>query len=179
MFKAIKQRFRDVGTINALCMGAEKLANAEGQKEPGAEHLVLMALELPDGTARKAFNRIQADPDGFRAAITRQYEDALRNVGVALPPDERALDAATPVPSGKGLYKVQASAQALMQTMIYEIKVKEQKANPAGPLLGAHVLLAATYAQYGVAVRAFRAMGIDPKKLAQAAREEIIVSRAA
>lgn len=177
MFDAVKQRFRDIRTINALCIGAEKLANADGQKEAGAEHFVLMALELPDGTARKAFKRIQADPDSFRAGIARQYEEALRNVGVALPHDGIVTNEATSIPAGTGLYKVQPSAQALMQTMIYGIKVKEQETNPAAPLLGAHVLLAATTAQYGVAMRAFRAMGIDPGKLAEAAKEEIIANR--
>ncbi|MGB4115446.1 MAG: Clp protease N-terminal domain-containing protein [Polaromonas sp.] len=179
MFNAIKQRFRDVSTIKALCFGAEKLANADGQKEPGAEHFVLMALELPDGTARKAFKRLHADPDSFCVAIARQYDDALQNIGIALPPDAAITDEATPLPTGTGLYKTQSSAQALMQTLTKEIMVKEQKANLAAPLLGAHVILAATTAQYGVAVRAFQAMGIDPKKLAEAATAEIIASRTA
>ena len=94
-----------------------ELANAAGQNEPGAEHLVLSALELPDGTARKAFERIHADPDGFLAAITRQYEDALQNIGIALPPDAAIIDEATPVTSGKGLFKAQASFDTLMQTL--------------------------------------------------------------
>ena len=175
MFNTIKQRFRDMRTISALCSGAEKLANAIGQKEPGAEHLVLSALELPDGTARKAFERIHADPNGFRTAIARQYEDALHNIGIALPPDVVITDEATPVAAGKGLFKAQASFDTLMQTL-YEVKNKEQKADTAAPLLGAHVILAACTAQYGVAVRAFRAMGVDPTKLAEAARAEIIAS---
>ena len=173
MFNTIKQRFRDVRTINALCSGAEKHANATGQKEPGAEHLVLSALELPDGTARKAFERIHADPNDFRAAIARQYEDALHNIGIALPPDVAMSDEATPVAAGKGLFKAQTSFDTLMQ-ILYEVKSKEQKADSAAPLLSAHVILAATNAQYGVAVRAFRAMGADPAKLAEAARAEII-----
>ena len=178
MFNTIRQRFRDVRTINALFSGAEKLANATGQKEPGAEHLVLSALELPDGTARKAFERIHADPNGFRAAIARQYEDALHNIGIALPPDVVITDEATPVAAGKGLFKAQASFDTLMQTL-YEVKNKEHKTDSAAPLLGAHVILAATTAQYGVAVRAFGAMGADPTKLAEAARAEIVESRMA
>jgi len=176
MFKTIRQRFRDMGTIKALCFEAEKLANADGQKEPGAEHFVLSALALPDGTARKAFLRVNADPNNFRAAIARQYEEALNNVGVAIPPDAIVASEETSLPTGT-IYKVQPSAQALMQTMIYEIKVKEQKENSAAPLLGAHVLLAAATAQYGVTARAFRTMGIDPEKLAEAATAEIIASR--
>ena len=179
MFNTIKQRSRDMRTIAALCNGAEKLANANGQKLPGAEHLVLAALDLPDGTARKAFERIHADPNNFRTAIAQQYEDALQNIGIVLPPEAAIADEATPVPTGKGPYKTQPSAQALMQTLTREIMVKEQKADSAAPLLGAHVILAATTAEYGVAIRAFRAMGVDPTKLAEAASEEIIASRLA
>jgi hypothetical protein len=65
-----------------------------------------------------------------------------------------------------------------MRTKLYDIKVKEQNENPAAPLLGAHVLLAATTARYSVAARAFRAMGIDAAQLAQAATAEIAAYRA-
>ena len=179
MFNTIKQHFRDASTINAICTGAEKLANAEGQREPGAEHFVLSALELPDGTARRAFKRVHADPDGFRAAIARQYEDALQSIGMALPPEAAFADEAGPVAAGPGLYKTQASADTLMQTLARDIMAKEHKSNSAASLLGAHVILAATSAQYGVAVRAIRAMGIDPTKLAEAATAEIIANRMA
>lgn len=178
MFKTIRQRFRDMGTIKALCFEAEKLANAESQKEPGAEHFVLSALALPDGTARKAFLRIHADPNSFRAAIVQQYEDALQNVGITLPRDAEISGEVTPIPTSKGPYKTQPSAQALMQTLTREIMKKEQKADSTVPLLSAHVLLAATSAQYGVTARTFRAMGIDPAKLAEAATAEILAYRA-
>jgi hypothetical protein len=57
MFEAIRQRFRDIRNINSLCMQAQKLANADGQKEPGAEHFVLSSLALPDGTETIFANR--------------------------------------------------------------------------------------------------------------------------
>lgn len=177
MLNTIKQRFRDIGTIKALCFGAEKMANADGQKEPGAEHFVMAALELPDGTARKAFERVHADPDSFRAAIARQYEDALQNIGIALSHDSAISEDTTPTAAGTGAYRTQPSAQALMQTLTREIMVKEQKADSAAPLLSAHVILAATTAQYGVVARAFRAMGVDPAKLAEAAKAEILAKR--
>lgn len=179
MFKTIRQRFRDMGTIKALCFEAEKLANAEGQEEPGAEHFVLSALTLPDGTARKAFLRMHADPDNFRAAIAQQYEDALQNLGIALPHDAEIPGEATPIPTSKGPYKAQPSAQALMQTLTQGNMVREQKADSTAPLLSAHVLLAATSAQYGVVARALRVMGIDSASLADAAKAEIAAYRTA
>lgn len=164
MFNKIKQRMRDVSTINALCLGAEKFANEQGQKEPGAEHFVLAALELPDGTARKAFERIHVDPDAFQAAITQQYQDALRNVGI-----HSALSNETvPIPSSTKIYKAQPSAQSLMQEL-----VRQRKDDSEVPLLGAHIIMAATNARYSVAARALRAMDIDVKKLTEAATAEI------
>lgn len=166
MFETIKQRFRDMSTIKALCLAAEKHANADGQKEPGAEHFVLAALESPDGTARRAFVQIQADPDGFAAAIARQRVDALKAVGINLAPD--AGPAAVPVQAGTGVYQAQASAQTMVQLL-----AAQQKANAGAPLLSAHVLVAVAAAQYGVAVRALKAMGVDPQALADAAAVEI------
>lgn len=172
MFSRIKRRFQDMRTVKVLCLEAEKHANAEGQKEPGAEHFVLAALELPDGTAHKVFQRVNADPDGYRAAIDQQYQDALRSVGVALPEKGTAGGNDVTLPPGEGLYQVQPSAQALMQRL-----ASHRKFDPKTPLVSAHVVLAAATAQQGVAPRAFRAMGIDPEKLAEAAKAEIHLLR--
>lgn len=167
MFQRIRQRFSDMRTIHALCTGAERHANAEGQHKPGAEHFVLAAIELPDRTARKAFARLQTDPDGYRGAIARQYEDALRALGIAVP--EGAIRGTGVVPpQGTRLYRAQPSADAVMQHL-----AAQRKTDPDGPLLGAHVLLAAASAQYGVAIRALLAMGVAPAELARAARAEI------
>ena len=168
MFDKIKQRFRDMRTISALCLGAEKHANADGQKEPGAEHFVLAALELPDGTARKALERLHVNPNNYRAAIAQQYEEALKSVGITLPPGGATRDDTLAVPCGKGIYQAQASAQALMQRL-----AKQHQADTDTPLLGAHVLQAIAAAQYGVAVRALRAAGADLALLAEAATAEI------
>ncbi len=173
MFDKIKRRFRDMSTLKALCLGAEKHANADGQKEPGSEHFVLAALELPDGTARKAFERIQLDPNSFRTAIAQQYDDALRNIGIELP-QHTSSDGAVSIPAGTGVYKAQPSARALMQQLI-----TQQKADADVPLLGAHVIMAVTTTHYGVAVRALRAMGVDLTRLAEAARAEIRAIRSA
>jgi ATP-dependent Clp protease ATP-binding subunit ClpA len=169
MFETIKQRHRDMSAIKALCIAAERHANADGQKEPGAEHFVLAALESPDGTARRAFEHIQVDPYGYRAAIARQHADALKALGIDLPPGTVGAGAEDVcVAPGTGLYQAQASAQTMMQQL-----ASQQKANAGATLLSAHVLVAVATAQYGVAVRALKAMGADPNALAEAARVEI------
>ncbi len=167
-FSTLKKRIRDMGTIKALCLGAERHANADGQKEPGAEHFLLSALELPDGTARKAFEKIQLDPNRFHQAIAQQYDDALRSIGIEAPPHASIDSAALPVTSRQGIYKAQPSSQILMQRL-----AEQQKAEPDIPLLGAHVIMAVVAARYGVAVRALQSMGADLEKLANAARVEV------
>lgn len=166
MFETIQQGFRDMSTIKTLCLAAEKHANSDGQKEPGAEHFVLAALESPDGTARKAFAHIRADPSGFPAAIAQQRVDALKAVGIDVVPG--VGEATVAVPPGTGVYHAQASAQTMVQQL-----ASQQKANAGAPLLSAHVLVAVAAVQHGVAIRALKAMGIDPKALADAAAVEI------
>jgi hypothetical protein len=168
MFRRLRQRIRDIRTISALFRAAERHANADGQREPGSEHFVLAALELPDGTARRAFERLHADPDGFRAAIDRQYEEALRNIGIELPASASPAGSPTAIPPGRGLYKAKASVQTLMQALARRLRAK-----PGDPLLGAHLIVAALAAQYGVTVRALHSMGVEPEALAAAAQAEI------
>lgn len=170
MFSKIQQRLRDAKTLAAICTESERIANAEGQREPGAEHFVLAALGMSDGTACRAFQSVGADPDGFRSAIERQYADALEAVGLGLNPGLGADLPPLPAPPGKGLYKAQPSVAALMKVLTDE----EALQVPANPLLGAHVLLAVTHADHSTAVRALRAMGVDPRALASAAGAEIL-----
>jgi hypothetical protein len=92
------QEFR---TIRQLLGGAERLAQESGETLPGAEHLLLAALALPDGTARRAFERLGVDPDGLPSAIASQHADALRTVGIE-PGDPGPLD--VPAPQGRGVF---------------------------------------------------------------------------
>lgn len=163
MFSSIKRRLGDMATIKALCTAALRHANAEGKQHPGAEHFVLAALELPDGSASATFRRLQADPAQFRAAVEAQYQEALANVGLDA---GGAMPAATPVAPAGGLYQAGASGQSLMQELASLDK-------GGRPLLGAHVLLAASVSRQGVAARALRTMGIAPDALAEAAHAEL------
>ncbi|MEC4721956.1 Clp protease N-terminal domain-containing protein [Noviherbaspirillum sp. CPCC 100848] len=167
MLRMLKQRFNDIRVIKKLCMNAERHANAEGQEAPGLEHFVLAALDLPDGTARKAFQRLGADPDIFRSAIAEQYNIALGNIGIdatQLAAMQGNADGISP--SGK-IFRSQPQVQAFMQQL-----ASRQREGSEGSLLGAHVIEAIADFQHGVASRAFAAMGIDRKALKEAARKE-------
>lgn len=163
MFDQIKRRMSDMRTIKSLCQLAEEHARVRGEARPGAEHFVLAALDLPDGTARRAFERLRVRPEDFSEAIDRQYSDALRNVGIDPPltPD------AQPLPASTGVYSSEQSAQALMQ------ELSRRSDNNRVALLGAHVIGVAANSQYGVAARTLRALGIKQSELAEAAALEI------
>jgi ATP-dependent Clp protease ATP-binding subunit ClpA len=168
MLQRLKLRLRDMATIKALCEAAERHAQRCGEPEPGAEHFLLSALELQDGTAQRAFERAGADPNGLCDAIAAQYEAALRSVGL----DPATLHAhdndPDVVPPTRNIYDAQPSGQAVMQALA--ARKQEDKDEP---LLGAHVVTVIAAMKLGVAARALRTMGVDPETLATAASNEI------
>lgn len=161
----IKNAFRDMRTIRTLLEGAEAEANRSGEPEPGAEHLLLAALELSDGSARRAFERIGADPDALRQAIEHSHAEALRSVSIdADAGPEAAVSAA---PRAKGIYRSNGSAQSAFQAAGQLARSTRRQ------LIGAHVVLAITDMEHGTAIRAVRSLGIDIDALAAAARDEL------
>ena len=160
---------REIRTISRLLTGAEAEANKAGETMPGAEHLLLSALALPDGSARRAFERLGADPDELRSAIASQYADALRAIGIE-PVSDDALDAAAGagVASAKGVFRSTASAQA-----VFRAAVDLAKTERPSRLVGAHVVAAVARMEHGTAARALRAMRIDRHALAVAAQQEL------
>lgn len=164
MFERVRQRVRDAKTLGALCKGAERHARDDGQHEPGAEHFLLSALDLPDGSARRVFERLHVDASQLRGAIRRQYADALRHIGVD-PGMFAQLDAA-PLPPEPALFRASGSGQAVVQGLA------QLREGQDGALLGAHVVAVVASMQHGVVARALRAMGVDAAALAAAAAEE-------
>jgi ATP-dependent Clp protease ATP-binding subunit ClpA len=162
MFAKLKQRWQDTRTIMALSLGAEQRALQEGQQHPGAEHYMLAALDLPDGSARRVFARIGADPEAYRAALNQRHAEALSAIGL----HDAAGDAAPPA-KATVLFDVQPSGQALMQSL-----PELQRRLPA-PLCGAHVLLAAASMAHSAAGRAFKTIGVELQALASAAEAEL------
>lgn len=167
MFKRLAERLRDMRTIKLLCEAAERHARTAGQPQPGEEHFLLAALDLPEDSARRAFSNAGLDPERFAAAIDDQYRAALAQAGIAAPVIEPVA-----LPQARGLYRAQPSGQALMQRL--PALREEMKGLP---LLGAHVVLAASAAQHGVTARALEHMGGTPAELAAGARKALGAAR--
>lgn len=164
---------REIRTVSRLLSGAEAEADKAGETMPGAEHLLLSALALPDGSARRAFARLGADPDELRSAIASQYDDALRAIGIE-PVSDDALDAAAGagVTSAKGVFRSTASAQT-----VFRAAVDLAKKDKPSRLVGAHVVAAVARMEHGTAARALRAMRVDRHELAVAAQQELDARR--
>lgn len=154
MLKDIKSKLNDMGTIKFLCEKAESYALQDQQRKPGAEHFLLAALDLPDGTARLAFSQAGIEPDALKDAIERQYSDALRSIGLK---SEALVDSQETAPAsiGSGLYEASASGQEIMQDLAATRR-------DHGPLLGAHVVGVVAGMSNGVAARALRTLGVEP-----------------
>lgn len=168
MFRRFKLRIRDMGTIKTLCLGAERHAQLSGEDLPGAEHFLLSAIDLQDGTARRAFERLGADPAALHMAISTQYDAALRGIGLdpgGVPADNNDPE---PAPPNRKIYDAQPSGQAVMK------ELAGRKADDKDtPLVGAHVVAVVASMKLGVAARALRAMGVDPEALCATARTEV------
>jgi hypothetical protein len=163
MLQRLKQRIADMRTIKILCEGAERHAQAMGEPEPGPEHFLLAALDLPDGLARLAFERAGADPSRLGAGIAAVHGAALATVGA----DPALAAGASPVPPRQGPYQAKGSMEAVMRTLA-------DWPRAAGEMLtGAHVVAAVAASGHGTAARSLKAIGTDAAALAAAARAEI------
>ncbi|KQW25445.1 hypothetical protein ASE36_21140 [Rhizobium sp. Root274] len=167
MFESLRTKFRSAKTITRLCKTAEAYALKDGQHDPGAEHFLLAALDLPDGTARMAFEELGADPRTVRSAIADQYRDALRAIGVEITEMPTPSEAA-PLLSKDILFEAAPSGQEIIQKLA-------AKRHYHRPLLSAHIVSVVTDAPQGVAARALRKLGIDRDELR--ARAEAIAER--
>lgn len=168
MFRRMKLRMKDMDTVKKLCLGAEQHAHNIGEEIPGAEHFLLSAFDLPDGTARRVFERVGAIPDKFTAAIKKQYSEALGNIGldtskVDLDDNNSNID----VPN-RVLFESKPSAQSLMKEL-----VKLRRSDKDTPLLGLHVIEVLSSKELGVVARALKLMGITQSALKNAVKDEL------
>ncbi len=168
----LSRTLNDIGTVNKLLTGAENEAHRAGDSLPGAEHLLLSALALPDGSARRAFERVGADPEQFRGAIGAAHADALRGVGILAAEDTPVAPMADTVAPTTGVFRGNAS---LDQT--FQAAVALSKTTKPSRLLGAHVVAAVCRMEHGTVARALVTLGIDRAALGAAAGEELSTGR--
>ena len=161
-------------TIKKLLTDAETEARAMGVAEPGAEHLLLASIGLPDGSARRAFDRVGADPDGLRAAMVDEQAQALVGIGLHAA-QARSLSTPTPLdpPEGRGAYRAAVSAQEAFQAAS-ALAAKDGRFK----LCGAHVVVAVAQSEHGTAARVLQLLGVDRDALVAAAHEELEALRA-
>jgi ATP-dependent Clp protease ATP-binding subunit ClpA len=160
----------DMRTIKQLLTDAEAIAREMGDEEPGAEHLLLSALGLPDGSAARALDRLGVDADGIRAALRAEQSDALVAAGV---PREAADAMAKPRPLGAAgaplLYGAGPSAREVFQEAGKLARSSKQR------LAGAHVVVAVASLVRGTVPRVLDRLRVDRARLADAARSELAV----
>ena len=161
-----KKPTQDIRTMNALFTAAEKEATLVGEAEYGTEHLILAAVDLPDGSAARAFKRVGVDPHAFRNAIKDQRTEALRAIGIA--PEDGKIDGRLPEPTDpKGPMQSKGSTQNVFKKVVKLVKKEKSQ------LYGAYILLVAADAETGSTARALETLGVHRDDLAAAARIEL------
>lgn len=161
--RRIKQRLHDMATINRLCTCAEVYARRMGEAEPGEEHFILAAIDLPDGTARQVFEALGLTASDIENGIKQQYVDALQQIGIERPEIEAAHVEEMPK---RLLYQAKPSVQQLMQSLI-----EARKTDKITPLVGASVIQALIEKRHGVAARTLQVLGVDKQKLRNAIKD--------
>jgi ATP-dependent Clp protease ATP-binding subunit ClpA len=158
----------DMRTIKQLLTDAERIAREMGEEEPAAEHLLLSAIGLPDGSAGRALESQGVDADAIRAALRDDQADALVAAGLSR---EVAEAAAEPAPLGTAgaplLYAAGPSAREVFQVAGRLARASKQR------LAGAHVVVAAAELERGTVPRVLDRLGIDRRQLAEAAMAEL------
>ena len=158
---------RDMQAIKQLLERAEAVAREMGDAEPGAEHLLVASLELPDGAAARLLGGFGVDEARLREAIVGQHADALVSAGVDAADAARLADApALDGSPGSGPYRAQPSAQEAFQAAGTLARSSKERFG------GAHVVAAVAAMEHGVAARALDRLGVDRGALLDAANEE-------
>ena len=158
----------EMRTIKQLLTDAERIAREVGEEEPGAEHLLLSAIGLPDGSAGRALGAIGVDADRIRAALREEQADALVAAGV---PRETAEAMAEPAPLGPAgaplLYGAGPSAREVFQEAGRLARSSKQR------FAGAHVVAAVAGLERGTMPRVLERLGVERQQLTDAARAEL------
>lgn len=171
MLKKLTQTFKDMGTIKTLCEAAERIANVEHQKAPGAEHFVLAALELPDGSAARVFDRLGITAEAFRDALRQGHREALAMAGVDPEQAAGSEQDVPPLPQPAGAYGAAPSGASVLQGL-----AGMRKRGVSGPLAGVHVLDVVSAMQHGTTMRALARLGRDAQTVRAAIAAETVIA---
>lgn len=155
------QVLADMATMRALLESAERESAAMGEDDPGAEHVVLAALALPDRRAAEALAELGVDPARLRGAIEQVHAEALEAVGIAEPPTPTPI----PGPTNRGLYRSKGSTRDLLNAT-----AEAKKALRAKRFTSAHVLIGASTLEHGTLPTALHRLGIDAATLRMTAQ---------
>ncbi len=161
-------KIADVRFMAELFPVADAHAARLGDGPAGAEHLLLAALDLPDGTGRAAFRAAGLDPDGFETALVSQHREALAALGEpGLDTLDAQLDDAVAATGAPMSGKSSPSGREMFRVVVDRLRAEHSQ------LTGAWFVLVASEQTAGTVARALDAMGADRTKLADAARAEI------
>ncbi len=149
-----RRPIEDIRTMDRLFSRTEWEAAALGDTAPGPEHLVAAALDLPEGSARRVFEQLGADPDGFRTSLAELRGVAPYATSPELPRSRRPvrLD-----PRGRDLF----------------LRVVDLVRTEKSRIYGAYILLIAANLGDDTIEQILDKMRIEPKDLATAARAEV------
>ena len=160
----------DMRTIKQLLTDAERIAREMGEEEPGAEHLLLSAIGLPDGSAGRALGTLGIDADRIRTALREEQADALVAAGVARETAEAMADPTPLEPGGAPiLYGAGPSAREVFQEAGKLARSSKQR------LAGAHVVIAVAGLERGTMPRVLDRLRVDRQQLSAAAQAELAV----
>ena len=155
-------------TLSKTLSGAMAIAQRAGAANAGAEHLMMAALAMDDGTARQAFEAIGADPDGFPMAVEAALAAALPDLDMP-ELDQELMGERAPMgvdlPLGTARMNVDATFEAAIKATHYFHELPEN----GGRLCGAYFVAGIASIEHGVAARALAEMRIEPAELISAA----------
>jgi ATP-dependent Clp protease ATP-binding subunit ClpA len=164
-----RNRAYDLRFTRAVFTAAEALA--AGEREPGAEHLVIACLDFQEGSARRVFERLGADPESFKTAVADQHAAAMRAIRPDIDDVETGARPLTAPPQFRRVMRMTPSAREVFPEVVRI--AKQEKAQ----LSGAYVLMVAAQSERSITAEALATMGLDPVAVVAAARDEITATR--
>lgn len=167
LIQNLRQKRQDVRTLSQFLVDAEQQARRRGVETPGAEHLLLAAINHSDGYAKRAFASMGVTYEAIDDAISQQYQTALAGIGIDISGSSlAAVD--EPICSPKPrIYDAQPSAQEVIQRLYHIGKESHQ------PLTSVHLAKAITTMKNGTAARVFAALGLGADQITAALNTQL------